>query len=134
VKKDEELNKIDIFLVHCATGCSCCSGRDNHYRGPFETKEAAIRRAEFFMDPNANNNPVGSQYAEKGQYTIYQFEAEVVPPGSRIIVGDRVLEFFGYCEVGPSGDSGGDHFLDESDQRLWGGEIVGTLYSKPRSR
>lgn len=65
-----------LYKIYCATGCTCCSS-DNHYRGYFKSQEDAERRIVFFKLPEANNNPVASQYARKGRYEISGIEAEV---------------------------------------------------------
>ena len=55
--------------------------------------------------------PISSQYAERGVYTIYRFEAEELPDG-RLIVGNYIAK-------------GDDNFLDnmKEDDRYSGTEI-----------
>lgn len=67
-----------LFKIYCSTGCTCCSD-NNHYRGYYKSKEDAEKRIEFFKKPDAENNPVASQYAHKGRYSISdEIEAEKV--------------------------------------------------------
>ena len=68
---------IIVYVIYCSTGCTCCA-YDNHYRGFYETKEAADRRIKFFLDPNAHNNPTASQYAKRGRYGVEELILEKV--------------------------------------------------------
>lgn len=90
-----------LFLIHCSTGCSCCH-EYNHYRGPYESREAAQRRVDFFLDEKVRNNPVASQFAPKGYYHISEHEAEKIKHG-RIIVSNRVFPFSGFIPVDENG-------------------------------
>jgi len=62
-----------IFFVYCSTGCSCCSN-ENHYRGPFSTREIAQKRAEFYRKVPI----LASQYASRGSYEIISHKAIII--------------------------------------------------------
>ena len=76
------------YVIECRTGCSCCSG-DNHYRGPYSSKEVADRKAQSFHDARL----LASQYAPNGRYHVTEHEAEQLPDG-RVIVGRTVFNGF----------------------------------------
>ena len=78
------------YVVYCTTGCSCCSS-ENHYRGPFSTREAA----EAASDGYSKDKVLASQYARNGQYDIEVHDAEILPDG-RVIIDDTV--FAGWTE------------------------------------
>lgn len=73
------------YLIECRTGCTCCAS-ENHYRGPFSTKEAAEKAKEAYLDMRL----LASQYAERGRYTIEEASLELLPDGRMIIDGERV--------------------------------------------
>lgn len=101
---------MDIYLIECRSGCSCCSDQ-NHYRGPYKTKEEAEKRIEYFSCENAHNNPVASQYARKGRYYISKYEAEEIG-GNRVIVSDKVFDWNGFIELNEDGSIKGDYDSD----------------------
>lgn len=85
------MKKIKGFIVSCRTGCSCCSS-ENHYRGPFKTRETAEAKIiEFRAIPI-----LASQYARRGNYSVEEAEIEVLPDG-RVIVGGGAV-FPGFAE------------------------------------
>lgn len=90
-----------IFLIDCRTGCSCCSD-ENHWRGPYRTKEDAERRVKSFLAIDSKFWPLASQYADHGRYSIREFEAEELPDG-RIIMVDRVFSVPQFIEVAEEG-------------------------------
>lgn len=73
------------YLIYCSTGCTCCS-YENHYCGPFDSRETAQARAEQFKA----SARLASQYARNGRYTISEHDAEQLPDG-RIIIGCRIF-------------------------------------------
>jgi hypothetical protein len=73
------------FLIECRTGCTCCSD-ENHYRGPFSTREIAENAVKAYEDIRL----LASQYAERGRYSIEEASLELLPDGRMIIGGDRV--------------------------------------------
>ncbi len=77
-----------IWLIECRTGCTCCS-YDNHYRGPYKSKEDAERRIEYYRSKGSKFWPVASQYASRGSYSIEEHEVELLS-GDRFIVDDNV--------------------------------------------
>ncbi len=99
-----------VYSIHCQTGCSCCNN-ENHSLGLFESSEDAQRRVTFFLDPNANNNPIGSQYARKGRYDIMELEAEPIA-GDRLIIGSRVVDFGGFAVVHDDGTAIGEERIE----------------------
>ena len=93
------------YLIDCHTGCTCCSN-ENHYRGPYETKEIAQKRIDFFY--HGAWAPLASQYAKRGCYYIEEVDYEVLQDG-RVILDDRVykdLEFIKLEEDGSGDDEG----------------------------
>jgi hypothetical protein len=78
---------MDAYLIECRTGCTCCAS-DNHYRGPYRSREDAQRRVDHFLSPKGDC-PIGSQYAPRGKYVIHSFTIELLP-GDRYILDDRV--------------------------------------------
>jgi len=75
-----------VYEIACSTCCSCCSD-DNHYRGFYASKdEATARVARFYK---GIDNPLCSQYAKYGHYSICEHDAELID-GERIIVEERV--------------------------------------------
>lgn len=77
-----------LFLIECRTGCTCCSN-ENHYRGPYSTRQIAEKRVEEFKAMPL----LASQYARQGRYEIEEHEAEQLPDG-RLICGSKVYEGF----------------------------------------
>lgn len=80
-----EHNIVKAYTIHCGTGCSCCSD-DNHYCGPYSTREVANRWKQDFH----NRKKLASQYAENGRYTIEEHDAEILPDG-RVIIDSRIF-------------------------------------------
>lgn len=93
---------IPIWTIYCATGCSCCHS-DNHYRGPYRTKEDAERRIAYYHAPDSKFWPVSSQFARRGWYTIEQAELEPISGNRFILNGERVLDHLTFVEVNPDG-------------------------------
>lgn len=73
-----------VYFVDCSTGCSCCRGED-HERGPFSSRAIAEARVEQYQSAPL----LGSQYALRGSYQIYERKAEVLPD-ERLVVDGRV--------------------------------------------
>ena len=91
--------KIKVWIVHCRTGCTCCAS-ENHYRGPFKTKEKAEEMAKSYHDLPL----LASQFARRGLYRVGEWTAEVLPDG-RLIVDDTVI--LGFAE-----DTGDEVIVD----------------------
>ena len=79
-----------LYFIECRTGCSCCWD-ENHYRGPYKTKEDAKKRIAHFKAPDSKYWPVASQYSKRGNYDIEEAETENIA-GGRIIMNDRVYD------------------------------------------
>jgi len=77
------------WLIECQTGCSCCSG-DNHYFGPYRTKDEAKAQRTRWLN-GEEPNPLASQYARRGIYDLMEVEAEELPDGRVILSGVRVV-------------------------------------------
>lgn len=84
-----EPTKTKAYVVECRTGCSCCAS-ENHYRGPFKTKEKAEERARGYFDARL----LASQFASHGVYHVSEVDCEVLPDGRLIIDGTHVVAGF----------------------------------------
>ena len=92
------MKPVEYFLIYCSTGCSCCSG-ENHYRGPFSTKEIAAARVPQYREQQI----LASQYSSRGNYSVEgPFQGEQLEDG-RIIGGDNVYKGFADT-LTPGGD------------------------------
>lgn len=104
--------KYPIFLIHARTGCTCCSN-ENHYRGPFRTRDDAERRRLYYLDSSKGvNNPLASQYAPRGVYEIVEVEAEELPDG-RVILENRIFPALEFAEVAEDGSGVDTEFCKE---------------------
>lgn len=90
-----------LYVIYCMTGCTCCND-ENHYRGFYKTRDDAEKRKEYFLDPNANHNPLASQYLRKGGYEIIEVDAEFIDK-DRIIVNDTVHSIDSIFDVNEDG-------------------------------
>ena len=82
-----ELKNIEYFTIYCSTGCTCCSS-ENHFRGPFSTKEIAENRILTYRKLVI----LASQYSATGRYSVKgPFQCEQLPDG-RIIGDDHVYK------------------------------------------
>jgi hypothetical protein len=75
-----------IYLIRASTGCTCCCS-ENFTRGPFLHKETPAALIEAWLQ--GKDNPLASQYAPCGRYSIQTFDAEPIS-GGRFIVGNQV--------------------------------------------
>ena len=80
--------QVKLFTIYCSTGCSCCHN-ENHYRGPFSTRQIAEARVTDYRKESL----LASQYARNGVYQIYEETAEQLPDG-RLITGHLVYKKF----------------------------------------
>lgn len=98
-----------VYLIHCGTGCTCCNN-ENHYRGPYKTKEEAKKRIHYFY--YGNWYPLASQYARRGRYSVKECYYEEIS-GNRVIIGDKVysgIEFIKLNENGSLNPEDSDYF------------------------
>jgi len=106
------------YLIECRTGCSCCS-YENHYRGPYKTREDAEKRINFFK--TGSYYPVASQYSKRGNYSIEEVTIEEIS-NNRYIVDDKIvihdLEFINVNDNGDIGDSCGGAKHDYPGERF----------------
>lgn len=76
---------IDVWIMHCSTGCTCCS-YENFTQGFYKSlEEAQSIKAEYLK---GNGNPLASQYARYGRYDIEHCKAEILPDGRMIVKGE----------------------------------------------
>lgn len=68
-KQNAYFEKREGFVVHCSTGCSCCSG-ENFLTGFYDTIEGATDSALAQW----GNKTLRSQYAAHGRYRVYKVE------------------------------------------------------------
>lgn len=80
----EKTKTLKLWYIECSTGCTCCSD-ENFYQGFFKTKEEADSIAKIWG--TEGNNPLGSKYARYGIYKVRQTEAEVLPDGRILALG-----------------------------------------------
>ena len=77
------------YMIYCGTGCTCCNS-ENHYRGPFSTREIAEEKCKDYTATKL----LASQYAENGRYTIMPTAYEQLPDGRLILDGSRITSGF----------------------------------------
>jgi len=95
------MNTSEAYLVYCSTGCTCC-WEENHYRGPYKSKEDAEARVQWLYDHT---------YAKKGRYQVQDWgDAEILDDG-RVIVCTRVYDDF--VTVNPDGSVNFDDRCEE---------------------
>lgn len=78
--------KINVWYIVCETGCSCCS-YENFNQGFYKTEDEPKQIIQKWL--RGEENPLASQYAKYGRYTLIKTEAEILPDG-RMIVEDKV--------------------------------------------
>ncbi len=76
-----------VYSIRCTTGCTCCK-YENHFRGLYKSiDEAKARIARFRLGVD---NPLSSQYAKYGRYSIFEHDAEEIS-NDRLIIDDKVF-------------------------------------------
>ena len=86
LERGNMFEKIKVWYIYCATGCSCCS-YENFSMGFYTNKEETEKIINQYRQ--GIGNPLGSQYAEYGRYSLIETEAELLPDG-RVIEDDIV--------------------------------------------
>jgi hypothetical protein len=76
-----------IYLIYASTGCTCCS-EENHYRGPYKSKEDCEKRIKYYK--TSNYWPVASQYSQRGNYSIKEYSLEEISKDRYIVGGVHV--------------------------------------------
>ena len=76
--------KKPCWYISCSTGCTCCADQNFDY-GFYFNKADAEAQAEKWR--NGIDNPLASQYAKYGRYSVWEAEAEMLPDGRAIIDG-----------------------------------------------
>jgi hypothetical protein len=90
------MKNVEYFLIYCSTGCSCCNN-ENHYRGPFSTKEIAEARLPQYRDLQI----LASQYSARGNYSVSgPFKGEQLPDNR--IIGDETV-YRGFADTFTAG-------------------------------
>lgn len=110
----ESVESFTIWLIECRTGCTCCSD-ENHYRGPYRSREDAQRRIDSFLRPDSKFWPVASQYARRGRYEISHESVEPIS-GGRFIVDDKVHESIEFIDVSEDGAASCGDGLERFDR------------------
>ena len=92
------LEKKKVWYIYCATGCSCCAN-ENYYQGFWDNPDVPNTKINEWLA--GKGNPLASQYARYGRYTLYETEVEILPDG-RWIVDSEIfdandVEFSGCC-------------------------------------
>lgn len=91
-----------MYLIYTATGCSCCND-ENHYRGPYKTKEDAERRISYYRHPKSKYWPIASQYSKRGSYSIEEIKVEQLADGRYILDGSIVVSDLNFIIVNEKG-------------------------------
>jgi hypothetical protein len=83
----------NIHLVYTKGNCEKCS-TENHFRGPFTTKELAEKRIKFYANSQGKDAfcPIECKHCEKVDYEIVSL---YITPGirKRWLVGGHVFDF-----------------------------------------
>lgn len=95
-----------LFFIYAGTGCTCCNDQ-NHYRGPYATKEDAEHRIAYYKSPESKFWPLASQYARRGHYCVEEMDVEVLGDG-RWIIGNKVFYSQPCVEVASDGTATDD--------------------------
>ena len=92
------------FIECCTTGCTCYSD-ENHYIGPYKTKEDAERRVDYFLHGKNADYPIASQYAKRGRYNVEECTIEEIGNNRSIIDENTVYsnDELGMIEVNEDG-------------------------------
>lgn len=79
--------KKKVWYITCSTGCSCCANL-NFDQGFYDNPE----KPQAYIDKwrKGDGNPLASQYAPFGRYSLIETEAEILPDG-RWIVDEKVF-------------------------------------------
>lgn len=91
-----------MYLIYAGTGCTCCND-DNHYRGPYKTKEDAERRISYYYHKDSKYWPLASQFASRGHYSVKEIEIERLPDGRYILDGSIVVSDLNFIIVNEKG-------------------------------
>lgn len=82
------MSETKAYTIYASTGCSCCN-YENHYRGPYRTKQDAENAANSFREQRL----LASQFSKQGNYSIDEHDGEILPDG-RVIIGSRIFDGF----------------------------------------
>lgn len=121
-EREETTELVDLWLIKCRTGCTCCSG-ENHFRGPYRDKESAERRRDSFLAKDSKFWPVASQYARRGSYSIACYQAEPITKG-RFILDDLVVGDIRFVEVAEDGS------VDDNEAERFDLELQGARHER----
>lgn len=86
---DQKAQCTAAYVVYASTGCTCCNN-ENHYRGPWRSKEKAEEAVTWYKQERL----LASQYSSRGNYSIREVAAEILPDGRVILDGTRVVPGF----------------------------------------
>ncbi len=76
------------YFIEARTGCSCCRS-ENFERGPYKETDKSMAEETIAQWSKGEGNPLASQYAKYGRYTLREYEAEEIS-GGRLIIGNAV--------------------------------------------
>lgn len=76
--------KKTVYWIAASTGCSCCSYENFDYGFFFDKEEP---QAIIDRWSKGDRNPLASQYAKYGRYSLMEGEAEILPDGRMIVEG-----------------------------------------------
>jgi hypothetical protein len=81
--------KIDLWSIRCETGCTCCSYENFSYG--FYTDDVKAKE-QIDKWSKGIDNPLASQYAKYGRYTLVKHTAEILGDGRMIVDGYLVFK------------------------------------------
>ncbi len=102
------------YLIYAGTGCTCCNN-ENHYRGPYKSKEDAERRVVYYKSDGSKYWPLASQFARRGTYSIEEVSFEDLNDGRIILGGTTVISDVNLIDVNEDGtieDDESEHLYD----------------------
>ena len=114
------MKKFKVWFISASTGCTCCSS-ENHYRGPYKTKEDAERRINYYRtsDQKTGYWPLASQFSRRGNYSVYEIYCEPISDDRFIIGEERVVDYLSFVEVNEDGSVKGSDNVEYFSSELY---------------
>ena len=80
--------KKKLWYICCSTGCTCCSN-ENFNQGFYDNEQVPNDIITKWY--KGDGNPLASQFAKYGRYSLVEIETELLPDG-RMIISDSVFD------------------------------------------